>query len=453
MRAHRRLLGATALVAMLATVIWAVAWVAFDFVPLRPGVGGALAAAVETPASAHRLARAANPHAQWAMFGASPARTRFVPSGLRPPFRRLYTIAGQGLIEMPPVVARGRVVFGNHDGLVIASRERDGTTAWITDLDRCIASSPAVRAGVVYIGWASLAPCRRGKTERGGIVALDLATGRVLWRLATGNVESSPAVVGDVLYFSAFRNRSESRVYALKLTAPRRVLWSVRVTSKIASSPAVVNGTVYVAAYDRTLYGLETRTGRVRWQTSAFSDEPEVRFLLGVRSLVRRSSWSEGGYYATPALAYRRVYVGAIDGVFSAFHARSGAHVWSRKLSGSIYGSAAVWRQKVYIGTTDGMFYALSAQDGRVLWRHDLPGKILGSPTVTNERVYIATTARSTFVFHARTGEPDWRFADGHYSPLVLAGKRAYLIGKGRVYALANALGHPGCLEGWRSPC
>jgi outer membrane protein assembly factor BamB len=72
---------------------------------------------------------------------------------------------------------------------------------------------------------------------------------------------------------------------------------------------------------------------------------------------------------------------------------------------------------------------------------------------VTNDRVYIATTARSTFVFHARTGEFDWRFADGHYSPLVLAGKRAFLVGKGRVYALANAVGHPGCLEGWRSPC
>jgi outer membrane protein assembly factor BamB len=452
-RAHRRLLGGAVALLTLATATSALAWLVFDFVPLRPGVGGALAAAVETPASAARLARVANPDAQWPMFGASPARTRFVPSSLRPPFRRLYTIPGHGLIEMPPVVAQGRLVFGNHDGLVIATRVRDGSTAWVTSINRCIASSPAVRGDVVYIGWSSPAPCRPGKTERGGIVALDLATGEVLWRFATGNVESSPAVVGDTLYFSAFRDRRESRVYALRVTAPRRVRWSVPVASKVASSPAVTNGTVYVAAYDRTLYGLATRTGRVRFRTSAFSDEPEVRFLLGVRSLVRRSSWSEGGYYATPALAYRRAYVGAIDGVFSVFHARSGAHVWSRKLGGSIYGSAAVWRQKVYIGTTSGAFYALSALDGRVLWKHDLPGKILGSPTVTNDRVYIATTARSTFVFHARTGELEWRFADGHYSPLVLAGKRAYLVGKGRVYALANALGHPGCIEGWRSPC
>ena len=86
--------------------------------------------------------------------------------------------------------------------------------------------------------------------------------------------------------------------------------------------------------------------------------------LLGLRSLVRRRSWSEGGYYATPAVTYDRAYLGVIDGVFSAFDAHTGAHRWSRKLAGSIYGSAAVWKENVYVGTTGGMFYALSAKNG-----------------------------------------------------------------------------------------
>ena len=453
MTRRRRLVIVTAGLSVLALLAGGLSWVVFAFVPLRPGIGGALAASVQTPAHAHALTRAALPEADWPMFGASPARTRFVPSGLRPPFRQLYRIPGRGLIEMPPVVARGRIVFGSHHGLVVATRASDGRQAWVTDLNRCIASSPAVRQGVVFLGWSGPAPCRPGKDDDGGIVALSLETGRVLWRFRAGNVESSPAVVGDTLYFASFLSRGEARVYAMDVEAPRRIRWSRPLATKVASSPAVVNGTVYVAAYDRTLYGFETGTGRLRWRATAFSDEPEIRFLLGVRSLVRRSSWTEGGYYATPAVAYRRAFLGAIDGVFSAFDARTGAHVWSRKLSGSVYGSAAVWRQKVYIGTKSGAFYALSARDGRVLWKRDLPGKILGSPTVTNGRVYIATSARSTFVFHARTGELDWRFADGHYSPLVLAGKRAYLVGKGRVYALANALGHPGCLAGWRAAC
>jgi outer membrane protein assembly factor BamB len=365
-----------------------------------------------------------------------------VPTGLRPPFRLLYKIPGRGgLIEMPPVVSQGRIVFGTHDGLVIGARVQDGTPAWNVDLGGCIASSPAVRGGVVYIGWSGRAPCRAGKDETGGIAALSLATGRTLWRFNPGNVEASPAVVGDTLYFSAFRSRSDSRVFAMRLTKPRHIRWSFPIASKVASSPALIGRTLFVSAYNRRVYNLDTRDGRLRWETTAFSDATQVRLLLGVRSLIRRRSWTEGGYYATPAVAYKRVFLGTIDGVFSAFDARTGTHRWSRKLGGAIYGSAALWNEAVYVGTTGGTFFALSARDGRVLWKRDLGAQILGSPTVTNERVYVATSARQTFVLDARTGEIDWVFGDGKYSALVVAGQRAFLVGKGRIYALENAPG------------
>jgi outer membrane protein assembly factor BamB len=270
-------------------------------------------------------------------------------------------------------------------------------------------------------------------------VALGLSTGRVLWRFNTGNVEASPAIVADRLFFSAFRSRGESSVYAMKLGEDRRLLWSHRLPSKVASSPSLFGRRLYVSAYDRRIYSFDGWSGRLRWQTTAFSDDPEVRVLLGLRSLVRRKSWTEGGYYATPAVAYDRMYAGVIDGVFSAFDARTGVHRWSRRLAGSIYGSAAVWKEKVFVGTTAGTFYALSARGGDVLWTQELGGKILGSPTVTNGRVYIATTRRETFALNARTGEVEWRFGDGHYSPLVVAGSRGFLIGKGRIYTLQNA--------------
>jgi len=415
------------------------AWVVVSFVPILPANAGPFLSSALTPAEAQALTRKANPDASWPMFGASPARARFVVSGLRPPFHVVHRIPGESLIEMPPAVSQGRIVFGTHDGLVIAARAADGTRAWTADIGGCIASSPAVRAGIVYIGWSGPAPCRAGKDASGGVVALGLSTGRVLWRFNAGNVEASPAIVADRLFFSAFRSRAESWVYAMKLGEDRRVLWSHRLPSKVASSPSLFGRRLYVAAYDRRIYSFDGWSGRLRWQTTAFSDDPEVRVLLGLRSLVRRKSWTEGGYYATPAVAYDRMYAGVIDGVFSAFDARTGVHRWSRRLAGSIYGSAAVWKEKVFVGTTAGTFYALSARGGDVLWTQELGGKILGSPTVTNGRVYIATTRRETFALNARTGEVEWRFGDGHYSPLVVAGSRGFLIGKGRIYTLQNA--------------
>lgn len=339
---------------------------------------------------------------------------------------------------MPPSVSRGRVVFGTHSGRVVAFRLSDGQQLWVARLGTCIASSPAVRDGVVYVGWAGNAPCRRSKDEHGGIAALSLRTGEVLWRFHTGNVESSPAIVGNGLFFSAFRSREESRVYAMRLDSPRRIVWSFRVPSKIASSPALVGRTLYVSAYNRKLYAFNATSGHLLWKTSAFSDSFGVRLLLGVRSLVSKGSWTETGYYATPAVAYRRVYLGTIDGVFSAFDAETGAPRWSHALGSSVYASAAVSHEVVFVGTTDGVFHALSARTGAELWSQDLGGAIYGSATVTNGHVFVATFDRETYVLDARTGEVEWRFPDGRYSSLVVAGREAVLVGKGRLYGLEN---------------
>jgi outer membrane protein assembly factor BamB len=440
-REHRRLSLAAAAAAVLAATGGILAWLVLGFLPIRGAVNGPFFAWSQTPAESTRNTARETRRPSWPMFGGSPARVRYAASALRPPFKVRYAISGGGtLIEMPPAISRGRAVFGTHEGLVIAFRLRDGKILWRTPLQRCIASAPAVRDGVVYIGWSGIGQCRRKKDDRGGLIALSLATGEVLWRFRAGNVESSPAFVGNTLYFSGFRSRQESRVFAMRIDAPRRIIWSYPVPTKIASSPALIGRTVYVSAYNQKVYALDARTGRLRWETSALSDASQARFLLGMKSLVTRGSWTETGYYATPAIAYERFYLGTIDGVFSAFDVDTGAHRWSRRLNGSVYSSAALWHETAYIGTTNGVFYALAARNGRELWKHDLEGKIFGSATVTNGRVYIATTTRETYVFDARTGRLEWRFPDGEYSPLVVAGRRGVLVGKGRVYGVVNGV-------------
>ena len=338
---------------------------------------------------------------------------------------------------MPPVIAEGRLVFGTHDGVVHAARTSNGELLWETDLEGCIASSAAVGPGTAYIGWAGPAPCRRGKDETGGLAALDLQTGRVLWRFHPGNIESSPLVFRDLLFFAAYRSRSDSTVYALRLH-PRRVAWTFHLPTKIASSPALIGRTLFVAAYDRRLYSLDAFTGRPRWRSSALPEHGAGRMLLALRSLLKHASLTEAGYYATPTVAYGRVYLGAIDGVFSSFSAVTGRHRWSRYLGGAIYGSAAVWNDTVFVGSSSGVFVAFDAATGAVRWRRTLPGRILGSPTVTNGRVYVSTLGRETFALDARDGTVEWRFEDGQYSPLVHDGTRAYIVGKGRIYAVVN---------------
>ncbi len=436
-RRWRRVALAAATVALLAALF--LAYVVVAVPPLATASSGERRARlVETPLRSLAQRLSVHPTAAWPLWGATPARTRFVPSALRPPFELLFQVPGRALIEMPPVIAEGRLVFGTHDGTIHAASTTDGTPVWETDLGGCIASSAAVGPGTVYMGWAGPAPCRRGKGETGGLAAVDLATGRVLWRFHTGNVESSPLVLRDLLFFAAYRTRSDSTVYALHLH-PRRVAWTFHLPTKIASSPALIGRTLFVAAYDRRLYSLDAFTGRLRWRSSALPEHGARRMLLALRSLLKHASLTEAGYYATPTVAYGRVYLGSIDGVFSAFSAVTGSHRWSRYLGGAIYGSAAVWNDTVYVGSSSGAFVAFDAATGAIRWQRTLPGRILGSPTVTNGLVYVSTLDRETFALDAHDGTVQWRFGDGQYSPLVHDGKRAFLVGKGRIYAVANA--------------
>ena len=99
-------------------------------------------------------------------------------------------------------------------------------------------------------------------------------------------------------------------------------------------------------------------TGELRWRASSFS-----RF--GRREY----------FYATPTVAYGRVYIGNTDGTLYAFGAKSGNLLWARNAGTYVYSAAAVWRQRVYIGTYDGYFRAFDAATGDPVWSWTAPGE------------------------------------------------------------------------------
>lgn len=73
-----------------------------------------------------------------------------------------------------------------------------------------------------------------------------------------------------------------------------------------SSSPTVVNGVVYVAAYDGNVYALNASTGAKLWS-----------YLTG------------GIVFSTPAVSKGVVYVGSGDGNVYALNATTGAKLWS----------------------------------------------------------------------------------------------------------------------------
>ena len=94
--------------------------------------------------------------------------------------------------------------------------------------------------------------------EIDGIVyALDATTGDERWRFeARGDILSSPAVVDGVVYVGS----KDNYVYALDATTGWES-WHLETGGQVLSSPTVVNGVVYIGSDDGYVYALDAGGG------------------------------------------------------------------------------------------------------------------------------------------------------------------------------------------------
>ncbi|MGB9213416.1 MAG: PQQ-binding-like beta-propeller repeat protein, partial [Halobacteriota archaeon] len=87
------------------------------------------------------------------------------------------------------------------------------------------------------------------------------SNGPLTWSVATGGyVGSSPAVVNGVVYVGS----NDHNIYAINATSAAK-LWNYTTGDAVLSSPAVVNGVVYVGSNDHNIYALNSTTGAKLW--------------------------------------------------------------------------------------------------------------------------------------------------------------------------------------------
>jgi len=107
--------------------------------------------------------------------------------------------------------------------------------------------------------------------------------------------------------------------------------WAVTTGDIVYSSPAVVNGVVYVGSFNHNVYALDAATGAVKWTTT-----------------------TGGVVDSSPAVANGAVYIGSEDGRVYALDAATGAVKWTTTTGGAVESSPAVVNGVVYVGSVDG---------------------------------------------------------------------------------------------------
>jgi outer membrane protein assembly factor BamB len=354
----------------------------------------------------------------WPTFGLGPARLRSVDGvGLRPPFRRLWTWHGGALLEFPPVVADGRLFLSTFDGRFYALSTRSGRAVWRWNSHRCGWASPAISGALVIETFIGRACALDVPGADGQVVAFDRQTGVIRWQRTIGPTESSPLVANGLVYVGDW----SGRVSALDVR-DGATRWTYQLGGAVKGSAALAAGRIFIGAYDGHIYALQAHTGRLVWRASS---QPR----LG----------SRGSFYSTPSVQYDRVYIGSTDGKVYSFGGETGRLRWSHSTGGYVYASPAVWRQLILVGSYDHLFYAFDAATGAVRWTFRANGRISGAASVLDGVVYFSTFAHRTYAVSATTGRLLWTWPDGEYSPVVTDGRRIYLTGRGRIYALTTA--------------
>lgn len=300
--------------------------------------------------------------------------------------------------------------------------------------------------------------------DDGGITPVDT----LVWMNTSGDrVYSSPAVVDGVVYVGS----DDFHVYAFDAETGAEI-WTILTGGRVISSPAVADGVVYAGSYDTNLYALDKDTGEFLWSFPMdgwVTADPVVTGgvvysgslndrLYALDAVTGAEIWnvSFGAYPSidsSPAVADAILYVTGGGTTLYALDTADGSEIWNFTVGYTISSSPSVSDGIVYVSCWDKKVYALDALSGELIWTFLTGGdaEMASSPAVAYGVVYIGSCDNKLYALDALTGEKIWNFTTGNvvYSSPTYANDVVY-VGSwdGNMYALDALTGE----ENWRFP-
>ncbi|MBL9074031.1 PQQ-binding-like beta-propeller repeat protein [Tabrizicola sp.] len=288
-------------------------------------------------------------------------------------------------IAAAPVVADGRI-FTIDAGTAVTATGTNGATLWSTDLTASFDKGGGQSAGGLAVGGNRLF----ATTGYGELVALDAASGAVVWRQ--------------------------------------------RVDAPVSGAPATDGSTVYVSGIDGSAWALDAATGKVVWQVVG---TPGKTAYVGT---------------AAPTIGDRAViFPSAAGDLMAVLKIGGGTKIWQSSIAGKrlgrayavtydVTGDAVIAGKTLYAGSGSGRTVAMSASSGEKLW--SATEGALGPVAVAGGSLFLVNDEAKLVRLDATTGEVIWsvempyftqdkikkrKGIFAHYGP-VLAGGRVMVV-------------------------
>ena len=176
------------------------------------------------------------------------------------------------------------------------------------------------------------------------------------------------------------------------------LVWRFDTEAPLLTSPAVVDGRVYLATGDRRLVALDGETGELLWTLPL-----------------------TGPVDSSPAVAGDNVYFGLRDHRFLAVDRNTGVKRWEYKTDNPVFSSPTVLGGIVYVGSADYHLYAFDAATGKRLWKYKAGAQINSDVAVTQDVVIVMSSDDRLHLVDARTGDGrfEYRTAFSRGSPAI----------------------------------
>jgi len=312
----------------------------------------------------------------WKNFRGDHQNTAYVPSTIGVPNKLLWKYDAKRPLKSSPIIVGKIVVIGSLDKRVHFLDALSRKDLGVYKVSSPVSTSACGENARIYFG------LDKGKET---FFALNLRTGKILWKRKLGNLSTSSALWGDRIFVGS----SSGILWALNKNTGEKI-WEFETSASIISTPAGDGQSsstpgervICFGSTDGYLYALDIESGRVRWKFKA-----------------------EGAIYSSPAIRNGTVFFGSVDGNLYALNLGDGSLIWKFETQSDIYSSPAVTESLVYIGSNDYFMYAVNQKSGELCWKFETEGLIRSSPIAVGDKLFFGSHDGNFYVLNRFTGK------------------------------------------------
>ncbi|MFK7736829.1 MAG: PQQ-binding-like beta-propeller repeat protein [Pirellulaceae bacterium] len=325
-----------------------------------------------------------------------------------------YELKGLGF-DASPIIADGKVFANDHDGRIVALDLATGKELWKRELDTGFIASPAYRDGVLFAA-----------DYDGVIYALNGTTGKEVWTFESegGEINGSPVFHKDSVLFTA----DSGTLFRLQCK-DGSLVWKYETNEPILCGASLTANVTFLGGCDEHLHVVDLEKG------TRIGDPVSV-----------------GATQSTPCVVGDRVMLPSHTGHIYQFEVAESNELTKKwefrddSVANEFRNSLAV-KDGLAVGTSSSKrVFAIDIETGEVKWTKILRKRADASPIIAGDSVIAAAADGRLIRFDLQTGEETWMFeAKPQFaaSPAASDGKLVAANLRGTIYCFGSKSAAP----------